>query len=518
MKTLIIGSGIAGLSAAIISYEQGHEVCLVTKSSAPPHSDEPIESNSAYAQGGVVYEGVGDPELLGKDILNATANMAKESAVWEFVSQNQKVIKDLLLDKIQIPFEKKSKKEKESFLLTKEASHSNNRILFANDTTGKTIMIGLLNYIKCHTKIEILTEHFVLDLITLPHHSKKLLSVYDDVCCIGAYVFDLIKKKVKQILADKIIIATGGIGAIYEQTTNPSGATGDGVAIAQRANIRIINMEYTQFHPTTFFIKGKENFLISEAARGEGAVLVNKHKKQFMEGVHDLSSLAPRDIVAREIMYQQYHHGEDAVYLDMTKIKGIDLAKRFPNITKVCSKYKIDLTKELIPVTPAFHFSCGGIWTNLDGKTNFDNVFAIGECACSGIHGANRLASTSLAEGIVFGYKSALAKVERNEVDISNIKDWEIGDEVVDKVVIRQYQKTVASLMWNHVGILRKKENLSRTIFELQNIKNKIDNIYRKSILDKELLELRNSVQVALLVVDASLKNQNSVGCHFIEK
>ena len=518
MKTLVIGSGVAGLSAAIIAYEKGDEVCIVTKSSAPTNLDDPIESNSAYAQGGIVYSGVGDPDLLANDIFSATANMAKPEAVWEFVHAGHNIIKELLLDKVKIPFEKKKDNEEGDFLLTKEACHSNKRILFSNDTTGKTIMVSLLNYIKLHTKIKILTDHFVLDLITFPHHSKKLLSVYDSICCIGAYVFDVVKEKIKRILADKIIISTGGIGAIYEQTTNPAGATGDGIAIAQRANMRIINMEYTQFHPTTLPLKGKNNFLISEAVRGEGAVLINKHGEKFMDDIHPLASLAPRDIVAREIMKQQYQYGEDAVYLDMTKIKRLDLAKRFPNITKTCLQCKIDLTKELIPVTPAFHFSCGGIWTDLDGRTNFDNVFAVGECACSGIHGANRLASTSLAEGVVFGYKAALAKVEKKQIDIDNIRDWQLEDEQLDKVVIRQYRKTVASLMWDHVGILRKKNNLSQTMFELQNIKNKVDNIYRKSVLDRELLELRNSLQVALLIVDASLKNNFSIGCHFIKE
>ena len=510
MKTTIIGSGIAGLSTAILCEERGDEVTIISKSA------DIFECNTAWAQGGIVYQSLQDKlkdqETLKKDILKASDYSAKEETVNYLINNSSKVVQKFLMEKIKVPFEKE-KDEKQNYLLTKEGGHSKRRIVFSGDQTGKVIMESLVQYIKTKTKIKILIDHFVVDLITIPHHCKNSTSIYNDISCVGMYVMH--KQKVKKIFTDKIVIATGGIGEVYKYHTNPSSATGDGIAFGYRAGLRVINMEYTQFHPTTLGIRSANNFLISEAVRGEGAELINEKKKYFMRNIK-ASSLASRDIVAREIFKQQILYGEHSVYLCLKKMTKENFPKRFPNIYRQFLKYKLDIEKDLISIVPAFHFSCGGILTDLEGRTNFDNVFAVGESSCTGLHGANRLASTSLLEGVVFAHAVAKAKVVPKNIDTKIISNWNSGKEKVDLSQLKQSREIIKNIMWNSVGIIRKKKNLIQALFDLKNIQNKLEKKYHNSQLSVLLLEVRNLVQVAILITDSCLKNKVSKGCHFI--
>lgn len=506
MKTTIIGSGIAGLSTAILCYERGDEVSVICKSS------DLFESNTAWAQGGVVYrsteEKTKDKKNFKKDIVKASDNSANEETVDYVIKNTSTLVKNFLLDKVKIPFEKKNNE----YLLTQEGGHSKRRIIFSGDQTGKVILQSLVEYIKKNTKIKILKDHFVIDLITIPHHCKRDDYIYNDISCVGTYV--LHKDKVKKIFTDKIVIATGGIGEVYKYHTNPSVATGDGIAFGHRAGLRVVNMEYTQFHPTTLGIRSANNFLLSEAIRGEGAELVNEKNQYFMK--NNFGSLASRDIVAREIFKQQLLNGEHSVYLCLKKMKLEKFANRFPNIHRQFLKYKLDINKDLIPIVPAFHFSCGGILTDLEGRTNFNNVFGVGEVACTGLHGANRLASTSLLEAVVFAHSVAKAKVPKNKVDPKIISSWVSGKEKAELSQLKQSKAIIKNIMWNSVGIIRKKKNLIQALFDLKNIQNKLERNYHNSQLSVSLLEVRNLVQTAILITDASLKNKVSKGCHFI--
>ena len=392
MHVLIIGSGISGLTAAILAHHQGQEVTLVTKAKTLACS------TSNWAQGGVAYRGIDDsPEVFAKDIETAAAGMANPEAVSFFSKQGPQILKEILLDMVKVPFNKSN----DTYHLTEEGAHSQRRILFSQDNTGQVMVTSLIEYIKHHCNITILKNHIAVDLITLPHHSQDPLAVYMQPACLGAYLLDNHRGRVRTVFANKTILATGGLGQIFKYNTNPEIATGDGIALAYRAGARIVNLEYTQFHPTTLSVPGGNNFLISEAVRGEGGVLVNAQGKPFMHQHHPQSSLAPRDVVSRAIISELEEQGGDCVYLDLGNISKQIIQKRFPNILKECQKHKIDILTEPIPVLPAFHFSCGGVLTDMEGRTSLPHLFAIGETACTGLHGANRLASTSLLECVV---------------------------------------------------------------------------------------------------------------------
>jgi L-aspartate oxidase len=355
----------------------------------------------------------------------------------------------------------------------------------------------------------------------MPHHSVNPLAVYAQSFCLGAYLYSIKEKKVRKEFADRVILAAGGIGQIYRYTTNPPVATGDGIALAWRAGCRIVNMEYTQFHPTTLAIKGAHNFLISEALRGEGGVLVNHEGKDFTRSYDPRGSLASRDRVSRAIMSELEKSGREYVYLDLSKLKPAEIRHRFPNIYRRCLEYKIDITSEPIPVRPAFHFSCGGVLTDLAGRTTLPNLYAVGETACTGVHGANRLASTSLLEGMVFGKKVA-EDLERSDFRFEKyskeIRSWE--DEAVllrhDPVLLRQDWETLQSTMWNYVGIIRMPGRMNRAGETLRDLKNQVDHFYWNVRLSREMVELRNAIQTALIITNSALKNKKSSGCHFI--
>ena len=423
MKVVVIGSGIAGLTAAIQCDKKGDEVSLFAKTDLK-------NSSSSWAQGGVAYEGENDsPTTFAADIQKAGAGMNRMDVVKAFAENAPIFLKQFLMDTVKVPFQKSN--DGGEYSLTGEAGHSKKRIIYSHDNTGEVIIDSLSKYLIEHTKVKLYENCTVLDLINIPHHSNDPLSVYQQVQTIGVYVLRNETEKddeptVERFFADKIILATGGIGQIYKNNTNPIEATGDGVAMAYRSGARVINMEFTQFHPTTLFSKGKKVLLISEALRGEGAIVVNQRGEDFLSKKHKKGSLAPRDIVSRLIVQEQIRTREDHVFLRLPDSLKKIIKERFPNIYKKCLERNVDISKQDIPVTPAFHYCCGGILTDMEGRTSVPNLFAVGECACSGIHGANRLASTSLLEGLFLANKAAEASVERlQNYDKNRIKQWD---------------------------------------------------------------------------------------------
>ncbi len=510
MKVGIVGTGIAGLSAALGALENKDEVTIFTK------ADSLSLSASSWAQGGIVHQGENDsPEILYRDMLMVGNGLNLEKTTKLFSKESPPLTKKILIDKLQVGFTKNSNNQLQ---FTKEAGHSKKRILYYQDTTGKTIVESLLGYLT-KKKINFLTNKMAIDLINIPHHSKDPLAVYEKVKCIGLYVFDVKEQKVNSYFFDKIILATGGIGQIYQQNTNPLTATGDGIALAYRAGARVINMEFTQFHPTTLAVNKANNFLISEALRGENAVLVDHRGKEFMGKYDAKGSLAPRDVISRAIYLEQLQNQDHPIYLSLKKMKAT-FAERFPTIFKKCREFNIDFNRRGIPVTPAFHFSCGGILTNEKGETSITNLYAVGENACTGIHGANRLASTSLLEGLYFGYLAGKETIRQaHDYSLEKIKHWTISPALKnpDPFFIRSNLNSVKNLMWNYVGIIRQKKNIKIALSELSELKKKIEFRYHNGYLSQDFLELRNIIQVALLVASAAIKNPVSRGCHYLE-
>src|SRR5215212_1636298 len=400
---LVIGTGIAGLTASFVLASAGMKVLLVTKAA------DPKDCNTFWAQGGIIYEGENDsPAKLIEDILRAGAGLSNEEAVRFLAVEGPRVVKELLLDEIHVPF---STTEEGELDLTQEGAHSVSRIIHAGDATGRAIEVSLLNRVKSEPNVTLLTEITAIDLLTTHHHPTDIQARYRLTNeCVGAYLLDNRTNEVFTVFSDYTVLATGGIGQIYLHTTNTRSAIGDGAVMAQRAGARIMNAEYVQFHPTALADKKANHYLISEALRGEGARLRNQKGEYFMEKYSPaLKDLAPRDIVARAIVEEMTTSKDEFVYLDLANFyEGHQpIAERFPNIAKACSDIGVDIAKDPIPVVPAAHYFCGGVLANSAGETTLSRLYAIGETSCTGVHGGNRLASTSLLEGLTWGYYAA---------------------------------------------------------------------------------------------------------------
>ncbi|URA10167.1 L-aspartate oxidase [Thermospira aquatica] len=508
---LVIGTGIAGSTTAYLLAKQGFSVLALTK------TNDPLESNTYYAQGGIVYKGPGDsPELLMQDILQAGAGIVNPEAARIVATEAQVAVNEVLIEAFGIDF---SRNDTGGFDLTEEGAHSVRRILHALDSTGKTIQEAAISALK-KIGIEIRSSYHVIDIITLDHHTRYPQRMYLPPTVLGVYAYNQSTGKVEKLLAKNVILATGGMGQLYLHTTNPRGATGDGYAMAYRAGARLINMEYTQFHPTTLFHPKADNFLISEAVRGEGAVLINKYGEAFMGRYHPQKDLAPRDIVTRAILSEMYATQEPCVYLDIARLGKEKIQSRFPTIYRKCLDYRIDITVDPVPVVPAYHFSCGGVYTDMEGRTTIQRLYAVGEVACTGLHGANRLASTSLLEGVVFGRRIALflgrTRESWYEQPYQDIPEWkETGTEELDPALIYQDWALLKNMMWNYVGAVRTKKRLKRALVDLKNLREDVEDFYRDARISPEIIELRNAVQTGLIVAQHAWTNRESRGAHY---
>ena len=400
---LILGSGIAGATTALTLADAGVPVTVVTRAA------EPADTNTYWAQGGIIYEGKEDsPELLAEDIERAGDGHCNPMAVRILSENGPGALRRVLLERAKVDFDRE---EDGSLALALEGGHSVPRIAHAADATGKSIEIALLNAIRSHPNVRLLTRHTAVDLLTPSHQGLNRLAVYDRRSCVGAYVYDQAADRVRRILARKTILATGGLGQIFLRTTNPAGSRGDGIAMAWRAGVRIINAEFVQFHPTCFFYRNAARFLISEAVRGAGARLVNAAGEPFMQNyAPEWKDLAPRDVVARSIHHEMLNNDVSNVYLDLRNyVSQEEILSHFPTIHEHCLEFGVDIARDLVPVVPAAHYFCGGVWVDEWGLSSHRHLYAVGEVSCTGVHGANRLASTSLLEGLVFGERAAAA-------------------------------------------------------------------------------------------------------------
>lgn len=517
IDTLIIGSGIAGATAALrLAADRQREILVLTR------AQDPIESNSRYAQGGIVGRGIDDsPALLIQDILNSGAGLSYPPAVQLLAEEGPRLLKEILVEDCNLEFDHSGTGE---YLFGLEAAHSRRRILHVGDFTGQAIMEALLNKIKEFPNITLLTGYTVVDLITFPHHALDPLKVYEPVTCHGAYALKQSTGKVEKFIASNTILATGGLGQIFLNSTNPIGARGDGLAMAYRAGARVGNLEYIQFHPTALYQLSPTKFLISEAVRGEGGILLTPKGNRFMERyAPEWKELAPRDVVARAIYWEMIENSYPYVLLDIASQRPADfIRQRFPQIYQGCLQENIDITQQPIPVVPAAHYSCGGVLVDLWGRTTLNNLYAIGEVSCTGVHGANRLASTSLLEGLVWGARSA-QHIRQKEVTLpipeNSVPEWDDSNLIYDAdlTLIQGDMQTIRNLMWHYVGLVRSEYRLNRAVRELRNLWLDIEDFYRKTRLNDGLIGLRNSVQNALNIARSAQRNRISRGSHFRE-
>ena len=506
---LVLGSGIAGLMFALKVAPHGR-VAIVTKK-------DRAESNTNYAQGGIaaVTSREDSFELHVRDTLAAGAGLCKESVVRTVIEEGPARIAELQelgvrFSEREVPGEAGGRE----LDLGREGGHSKRRILHARDMTGREIERALLQAVAHQPNIALFENHFAIDLIT-----TKKLGRPGPNRCVGAYVLDKASGQVKTFVARITVLATGGCGKVYLYTTNPDIATGDGVAMAYRAGVPIANMEFIQFHPTCLYHPKAKSFLISEAVRGEGGVLKTVDGIEFMKEVHPLGSLAPRDIVARAIDSVMKRTGADYVLLDITHKPAPFIIRRFPTIYETCLRYGLDITKEPIPVVPAAHYQCGGVVATVDGVTELPGLYAIGEVACTGLHGANRLASNSLLEAVVCAHRAAqhALQSELPPVDFE-IPPWQTGNATNpdELVVVSHNWDEIRRCMWDYVGIVRTTKRLLRAQKRLANLQQEIQEYYWNFIVTADLLELRNLATVAEIIVQCALQRPESRGLHYI--
>ncbi len=507
---LVIGSGIAGLTFAIHASRFGRVILITKKSDS--------DSNTNFAQGGIacVLDPTDSFEKHIDDTLRTGHGLCNEEAVKIIVEEGPARIAELIQWGAQFS-RASSSRARWSLDLGKEGGHSASRIVHARDLTGKDIEHTLLRRTRSRKSIHILENHYAVDLIT-NHHVRRAPKSNR---CYGAYAFDRIQRSVIPIRAKVTYLATGGAGRIYAHTTNPEIATGDGVAMAFRAGARIANMEFIQFHPTALYHPGANLFLISEAVRGFGAVLRTKDGRAFMDEYHPMSSLAPRDIVARAIDKEIKTSGEPCVYLDLRHLAARATKKRFPNIYARCKAYGIDITQDPVPVVPAAHYLCGGIQVDTQGQTSIPGLFAGGEVSCSGVHGANRLASNSLLEALVFSQRSVESVSSTIKkaplIEPHRVPAWDDSGTVDTEewILLSHNFNEIRSIMWDYVGIVRSNHRLARAKRRIQLLEKEIEDFYRRTKLSGGLLQLRNMVITARLVIQSAIRRHESRGLHY---
>ncbi len=508
---LVIGSGLAGLSYALkVADRAKGRVAVVSKNGLE-------ESNTRYAQGGIasVMYAPDDFEQHIRDTLESGDGMGDREVIEMVVREAPSQINALL--EWGVEFDRKSDG---TYDLGREGGHTHYRVLHHKDNTGEEIQAKLVRLVRQHPNIEILENHFAVDLITQHHLGAEVSRTHKDIECYGAYVMDLDTSEVAVILSKLTLVATGGIGNLYETTTNPEIATGDGIAMVYRAKGIIENMEFVQFHPTALYEPGKRPaFLITEALRGYGAILRRRDGAEFMHNYDQRGCLAPRDVVARAIDNEMKKHGDDFVYLDCTHLEPEALKNHFPNIYKKCLSLNIDITRDYIPVTPAAHYSCGGIKVDKNGCSTIRRLYAIGEASCTGLHGANRLASNSLMEALVYAERAARHSIDRmDQLQFKQgIPDWDYSGTTYpeEMVMITQNFKEVHQIMSNYVGIVRSDLRLQRALKRLEIINRETEELYEKSTLSRNLCELRNLINVGYLVIKMAQAMHESRGLHY---
>ncbi len=506
---LVIGSGIAGMSFALKVADHG-TVCLITKEKAE-------ETATRYAQGGIAAV-MYSPDTYEKhirDTMIAGDELSNPDIVRITITESTERVKELIDWGTEF-----DQKDSGKYDLAREGGHSEYRVLHHKDSTGQEIQRALLKQIQDHKNITLLENHFTIDLITQHHLNVEINKQSKNIKCFGAYVMNSETHEIHTILSRITLLATGGLGNTYSTTTNPKLATGDGVAMVYRAKGTIENMEFIQFHPTSLYNPGETpSFLISEAVRGFGGILKNHKGEKFMNKYDERGSLAPRDIVARAIDTEMKLSGDDYVYLDCTHLDGNKIIEEFPTIYAKCLSIGINITKEMIPVVPAAHYSCGGIKVDEFAKTSISNLYASGECASTGLHGANRLASNSLLEAAVFSHRASIEAIKafKNVDHCDDIPDWDSSGTVLNEemVLITQTYKELQSIMTNYVGIVRSNLRLKRALNRLEIIYKETEDLFNKSILTIQICELRNLINASYLIIKMAKCRKESRGLHY---
>lgn len=504
---LVIGSGSAGLTFALDVADHG-SVGIITKKNR-------AESSTNYAQGGIasVIDADDSFESHFEDTMVAGSYLNDPEAVRSIVHDGPKVVQRL------IDMGAKFTHNANQLDLGREGGHSHRRIVHAADITGKEIERVLIQRAAAHPNIHVLEHHFAIELIT-EHHLGREVTRYDpDKHCFGVYVLNTENDKVERVIAKATMLATGGAGQVYQHTTNPPIATGDGIAMAYRAKARVANMEFFQFHPTSLHLPGANSFLISEAVRGKGGILRNGEGEPFMEYYDERKDLAPRDIVARAIDDQLKKSGEEHVFLDVRHLNADEVREHFPNIYKTCQSHGLNITEELIPVVPAAHYLCGGIATDLYGQTTINGLYAAGEVAHSGVHGANRLASNSLLEAQVFPRKAATKAIEyaaQSEIR-KDIPEWDDSgtSNTEEWILISHNKKELQQIMWNYVGIVRSNLRLERAFRRTRLMYQETESFYERTKVSVPLCELRNLIAIAYLIIKSAAQRKQSIGLHY---
>ncbi|UCH33544.1 MAG: L-aspartate oxidase [Armatimonadota bacterium] len=509
---VVIGVGAGGAATALAAADEGLKVVVTSK------TGDIFDSSTAQAQGGIIGHGLDDsPELLARDIIATGDGLCDPGAVGVLAHEGPALVEELLVKRLGVEF---SRSETGDLDLTQEAAHSTRRILHADDATGRAVAKPLIQALRKHPNVSLLTDRTAVDLITIPHHSLDPLDRYQPNRCLGAYILDNSRGVIGRVFAAATVLATGGFGQIYQHTTNPRVVRGDGVAMAARAGAEIINLEYVQFHPTALYHRDAEGFLISESLRGEGAVLRTRRGDLFMRQYHPLADLAPRDVVARAIHQEMLKNGDPYVLLDLSDLQ-VNPRERFPTIYETCASFGIDITRQPIPVVPAAHYACGGVKVDLHGRTAIERLYGVGEVSCTGLHGANRLASTSLLEALLWGRRAGLDIARRglaaDKAPYDHVASWHDAGltEKVDPALIIQDWSAIKSTMWNYAGIVRTRKRLDRAVADLNYLEHRIEQFYRETKLSDSVVGLRNAIQVALMLTDAARRNPESRGCHY---
>lgn len=512
VQALVLGSGLAGLNFALEFADRNPDarVLVITKSA------DLLESATHWAQGGiaaVMNEG-DDTQAHVQDTLRTGGGIASLAAVQIVVSEGPARVRDLI--RRGVPFTRREGHQ-DQFDFTQEGGHSRRRILHVADHTGRSIMETLLAQARAHPRIEIRAETIAVDLIS-EHKLRHERGAVGDAC-LGAYLLDLKSNNVYSVSAGITVLATGGAGKVYKYTSNPDTSVGDGIAMAHRLGARVANMEFIQFHPTCLYHPEAKSALLSEALRGEGAYLVNKAGERFLQKYHPDGELAPRDVVALSIDKEMKQRGDECVYLDISHLGADFVRAHFPHNTATCLKFGFDLTREPVPVVPAAHYTCGGVMADLDGRTNIANLYACGEAAHSGLHGANRLASNSLLEAAVFSQRAAVhatGALAANTAPQPKLPAWNPGfaKEDLEEVIISHSWDEVRTLMWNYVGIVRSNRRLDYAARRIALLQQEVNQCYWERKISKNLVELRNLVTIADLIVTSAQMRKESRGLH----